>query len=179
MFSRRSARSCAGPLSRGRVTLRGAAASWLYGRSHDDGHAKSGASNQIESLFAANERRLGQFLVQMVRDRALAAATVRSSPWRALPARTAQRRRGRDEGDRKRLVARRVDRRRRHTQWPQDHCALDIRWSAANAVRSPARRRPSRRRDIAHKLDWNWDTGMEAAGIEPASTTARRERLQA
>ena len=34
--------------------------------------AESAASNQIESLFAANERRLGQFLVQMVRDRALA-----------------------------------------------------------------------------------------------------------
>jgi len=30
------------------------------------------ASARIESLFAANERRLGQFLVQMVRDRALA-----------------------------------------------------------------------------------------------------------
>lgn len=34
--------------------------------------ARSAASAQIESLFAANERRLGQFLVQMVRDRALA-----------------------------------------------------------------------------------------------------------
>lgn len=34
--------------------------------------ARSAASTQIESLFAANERRLGQFLVQMVRDRALA-----------------------------------------------------------------------------------------------------------
>jgi RNA polymerase sigma-70 factor (ECF subfamily) len=34
--------------------------------------ARSAASNQIESLFAANERRLGQFLVQVVRDRALA-----------------------------------------------------------------------------------------------------------
>jgi DNA-directed RNA polymerase specialized sigma24 family protein len=34
--------------------------------------AESRASVRVESLSAANERRLGQFLVQMVRDRALA-----------------------------------------------------------------------------------------------------------
>ncbi len=32
----------------------------------------AGATDRVESLFLANERRLGQFLVQMVRDRALA-----------------------------------------------------------------------------------------------------------
>ena len=32
----------------------------------------AGATDRVESLFRSNERRLGQFLVQMVRDRALA-----------------------------------------------------------------------------------------------------------
>ena len=32
----------------------------------------AGATDRVESLFLANERRLGQFLVQMVRDRPLA-----------------------------------------------------------------------------------------------------------
>ena len=36
------------------------------------GSSESEASARVEGLFAANERRLGQFLVQMVRDRALA-----------------------------------------------------------------------------------------------------------